>query len=204
MRLCSAKSRVVSFAAKMEKLRASSSIGQFVFFNQTRYDFPSVAHGGVTILGYTLFSRVVPEQAKEVAYRLVDFKDVIDWEVEDHNHCHQADVQWLNKEVGKISEEDFERKIIICAHYSPSIAKRTMNPRYEKSTVDSGFMTDLSDQTCWKRPTVKLWAFGHTHYNFDSRVVANQKGYCIKLTSSKLGASWIPFDVGKTFTVRAQ
>lgn len=154
---------------------------------------------------------MVPEQAKEVAYRLVNFKDVIDWEVEDHNHCHQADVQWLNKEVEKISEEDFERKIIICAHYSPSIAKRTMNPRYEKSAVDSGFTTDLSDQTCWKRPTVKLWAFGHTHYNFDfrdeqtgKRVVANQKGYCIKLTSSKQGAGGLPFDVGKTFTVRAQ
>ena len=77
----------------MERLRITSSIGQFVFLDQTRYDLPGVANGGVTILGRTLFSRVVPEQAKEVADRFVDFKDLLDWEVGDHNKCHQADVQ---------------------------------------------------------------------------------------------------------------
>ena len=211
MRLSSAKARVRSFASEMESLRVTSSIGQFVFLDQTRYDFHGVANGGVTILGCTLFSRVVPEQAKEVADRFVDFKDIIDWEVEDHNDLHQADVQWLNNEVEKISKEDPDKIIIVFTHYSPSIDNRTKNPRYEKSSVYSGFMTDLSGQTCWKRPTVKLWAFGHTHYNLDfkdeetgKRVVANQKGYYIKLTSSKKGANGISFDAGKTFGLRAQ
>lgn len=60
MRLSSAKSRVRSFAATVERLRVTSSIGQFVFSDQTRYDFLVVANGGVAILGCTLFSRVVP------------------------------------------------------------------------------------------------------------------------------------------------
>lgn len=211
MRLSTAKSRMTSFAAKMEALRVRSSIGHFVFLDQTRYDFRSVANVGVTILGCTLFSQVVPEQAREVVNRFVDFKDLIEWEVGDHSDCHQADLQWLNNEVEKISEEDPERDIVILTHYSPSIDKRTKNPRYKKSTVDSGFMTDLSGQTCWKRSNVKLWAFGHTHYNFDfkdeetgKRVVANQKGYYPKLPSSKTGAGGIPFDVGRTYDVRAQ
>lgn len=145
-----------------------------------------------------------------MAYRFVDFKDIFDWGVEDHNDCHQADVQWLNNEAEKISEEDSERMIIIFTHYSFSIDKRTKNPRYPKSAVDSGFMTDLSDQTCRKKPAVKLWAFGHTHYSYDfkddktgTRVVANQKGYYAKLTSSKLGAGGTPSDVEKAFAVRA-
>lgn len=211
MRLSSAKSRVRSFAAKMERLRITSSVGRFVFLDQTRHDFPGVANGGVTILGCTLFSRVDPKQAKEVAYRFVDFRDIIDWEVEDHNDCHRADLHWLNNEVEKIVEEDSERKIIIFTHYSPSVDERTKNPRYGKSTVDSGFMTDLSGQTCWTAPTVKLWAFGHTHYSVDfkdeetgKRIIANQKGYYFKQTSSKKSTNGIPFDVGKTFSVRAQ
>ncbi|CAF9942121.1 MAG: hypothetical protein ALECFALPRED_009533 [Alectoria fallacina] len=210
MRLSSAKSRMRCFAVKMERLRLTSSIGQFVFLDQTRYDFPTAPNVGVTILGCTLFSRVVPEQAREVVHRFVDFKDMIDWDVEDHNDCHQADVQWLNKVVEKISEEDPERKIIIFTHYSPSIDHRTKNPRYPKSSVDSGFMTDLSGQVCWKRSTVKLWASGHTHFNFDfkdeetgKRVVANQKGYYPTLPSSKKGADGNGFDVGKTFDLGA-
>lgn len=94
---------------------------------------------------------------------------------------------------------------------SPSVDRRTKNPRYEKSTVDLGFMTDLSGQICWKRSTVKLWAFGHTHYSVDfkdeetdKRVVANQKRYYAKLPSNKNGAHGIPFHAGKTLDVRAQ
>ena len=210
MRLSSAKSRVRSFSQKMERLRVTSSIGQFVFLDQTRYEFPGVANGGITILGCTLFSRVLPEEAKEVAYRFVDFRDIIDWEVEDHNDCHRADLQWLNNEVEKIVEEDSERKIIVFTHYSPSVDERTRNPKYSKSPVDSGFMTDLSGQKCWTKPNVKLWAFGHTHYSLDfkdeitgKRVIANQKGYYIKLTPSKKDPNSIPFDAGKTFSIRA-
>ena len=46
------------------------------------------------------------------------------------------------------------------------------------------FVTDLSDQICWTSANVRLWAFGHTHFNCDfedlgtkKRVAANQKGY---------------------------
>ena len=99
---------MTSFAARIERLRVTASIGRFVFLDQTRYDFPSGANVGVTILGCTLFSRVVLEQAREVVDRVVDIKDINEWDVEDHTECHQADVQWLNHEVEKIREADPE------------------------------------------------------------------------------------------------
>jgi hypothetical protein len=50
--------------------------------------------------------------------------------------------------------------------------------------VQSAFVTDLQRETCWTSPAVRVWAFGHTHYNYDfidpsteRRVVANQRGY---------------------------
>ncbi len=84
-------------------------------------------------------------------------------------------------------------KVIIFTHYSPSVDERTKDPTCEKSAAESAFMTDLRGQTSWNRPAVEFWAFGYTHYNDDSieetskRVVVNQKGYYIKLTSSKKG-----------------
>ncbi|KAF6236411.1 hypothetical protein HO173_005503 [Letharia columbiana] len=106
--LSSAKSRTTSFAARIERFRVTASIRRVVIWHQTRYNFPSGANVGVTILGCTLFSRVVPEQAREVVDRFVDLKDIIEWDVEDHTERHQADVQWLNHEVEKISEADPE------------------------------------------------------------------------------------------------
>ena len=42
----------------------------------------------------------------------------------------------------------------------------------------------IGDVECWKTKSVKLWAFGHTHFNCDytdessgNRVVTNQRGY---------------------------
>ncbi|KAL9101470.1 MAG: hypothetical protein Q9163_003265 [Psora crenata] len=210
MRFSSAKSRMKKFAVKMDRLRVNSCVGRFVLLDQTRYDIPGVSGGSVTILGCTLFSRVAHDQVKEVADRFVDFKDIINWDVGDHNDSHQADVEWLNKEVEKISVESPQRKIIIFTHYSPSIDQRTKNPRYLKSTVDSGFMTDLSGQICWRSPNVKLWAFGHTHYNVDftdentgKRVLANQKGYYAKLPPSKNDRDGTPFRVVKTINIRS-
>lgn len=56
--------------------------------------------------------------------------------------------------------------------------------RHKDSNISSGFMTDLSGERCWQRDNVKLWAFGHTHFNCDfietetgKRVVTNQRGY---------------------------
>lgn len=106
--LSSVKSRMTSFAARTERFRFTASIGPIVFLDQTRYDFPSGANVGVTILGCTLFSRVIHEQASEVVDRFIEFEDIIEWDVEDHTDCHQADVQWLNHEVEKIREADPE------------------------------------------------------------------------------------------------
>ena len=193
-------------------------IGTFVFLDRTRSDLPcdssssgSGGGGGVTILGCTIYSQISREQGMEVAEKFVDFRDIVDWDVGDHTDCHEADVEWLNRQVDDITEETGpERKIVIMTHYSPTIDGRTKNPRYPKSTVDSGFMTDLSKQPCWKSPLVKLWAFGHTHYNVDfmdedsgKRVVANQKGYHSKLPSQREGSGdRLAFDVGKTVDIR--
>lgn len=192
-----AKSRMRAFADRMEAKRRTSTIGRFIFLDQTRYDMPGYR---LTILGCTLFSHITKEQAASVASRLVDFKDIVDWTIEQHNLAHQSDLEWLNAEVAKIAREQPTRNIAIFTHHSPCSAKEATRPKHRNSEVSSGFVTNLEREECWMNPRVKMWAFGHTHFNCDfedkvdgetgietstetstgtrtKRVVANQKGY---------------------------
>lgn len=153
------------------------NIGEFVFLNRTRYDLSSV-----TILGCTLFSKVLPEQHDHVSFGMNDFYYIKDWTVEEHCDSHERDLAWLNDQVSAISSAESDRKIVILTHYSPTIDHRGIDPSHRKDNISSGFSTDLTKQACWHNESVKLWAFGHTHFNCDfhqdvKRLFTNQRGY---------------------------
>lgn len=178
-----AQSIVSAFADTVERMRLTSlGLGQFVFLNKTRFDVSK----DLTILGCTLFSKVRPSQKETVRLFVSDFSSIENWTVEDHCDHHHADLAWLNRQVAHIAENEPSRSIIIFSHHSPTISKAANDPKHwdDSNEVNSAFVTDLSQQTCWISPNVKLWAFGHTHYNCDymdsqtgKRVLANQKGY---------------------------
>ena len=181
--LADARARVRAFAARMDALRARSTVGRFVFLERARYDLTP----GVTVLGCTLFSRVRPDQAAAVQARLVDLRDTREWAVAEHNRAHAADLEWLNDEVARLAREEPERRVAVFTHHSPcGDDPRATNPRHEGSEVSSGFATDLRGEVCWAGSNVTLWAFGHTHWNCNfvveesearKTVLANQKGY---------------------------
>ena len=174
-----AKERFRSFADRMEQLRSRSTIGRFVFLDQTRHDVNKT----LTVLGCTLFSRITPAQSAAVASRFIDFRQIHGWTVEQHSDAHVSDVEWLNAQVSEISRAEPERRIIIFTHHSPTVDARAVDERHKDSPVGSGFATDLRTEYCWTSPSVALWAFGHTHFSCDftddlgKRIVANQKGY---------------------------
>lgn len=191
-----AKGRVRSFADNMENLRSRSTIGRFIFLDQTRYDLSE----NLTILGCTLFSKVTPAQREEVASRFVDFKQIREWDVDDHIEAHISDLTWLNTQVTKISKSEPRRAIVIFTHYTPTIDDKTIRKDNQTSSnVSSGFSTDLSKEECWTSSSVILWAFGHTHFNcdfvddFGKRVLANQMGYALAQEQT--------FDAKKIFTL---
>ena len=191
-----AKARMHAFADKMERLRVKSTMGRFILLDQARFDL----NDRLTILGCTLFSRVLPDQMKEVASRLSDFKYIQHWTVEDHCKAHISDLAWLNAQVSEISKKEPQRQICIFTHHSPCKDAAASNPVHENSLVTSGFVTDLSKETCWTAPQVKMWAFGHTHYNcaFEDpvtrkQVITNQRGYAM--------VPQVSFDATRVFTL---
>ncbi|PGH01976.1 hypothetical protein GX51_04908 [Blastomyces parvus] len=175
-------------------------LGKFIFLDQTRYDVSD----NMTVLGCTLYSHVSTEQEERVSFGLNDFYYIDGWTIEDHNKAHAADLAWLNSQVATISTSEPERSIVIFTHHSPITQDlRAVDPAHSKSDIGSGFASDLSREECFKNEKVCMWAFGHTHFNFDfmmqegsehgKRIVSNQRGYYFKQAGD--------FDAGKVVTV---
>lgn len=177
-----AKERVRKFSEDISRRRAQgeTDLGKFVFLDQTRYDISN----DITVLGCTFYSKVLDNQAETVSFGLNDFYSITDWTVGKHTAAHEADLEWLNDQVSMITRSNPHHKIAIFTHHSPTVASETSDPAHVNSRISSGFSTDLTGETCWEKPQVRLWAFGHTHYNCDyteqrtgKRVMANQRGY---------------------------
>ena len=158
-----------AFQARIDK--RSSTMGKFVFLDQTRYDLTS----DLAVLGCTLFSRISPKQDFAVESRMLDFRDILRWTTDDHNEAHQADLAWLNAQVSEMARDEPHRRIVVFTHHSPSLDARCTDPKHAGSEVTSGFAADLSMEECW--------TFGHTHYSCaftdenGKAVLSNQKGY---------------------------
>jgi hypothetical protein len=122
--------------------------------------------------------------------------------VDDHNNAHEGELTWLNAQVEWIMEKEPKLTIIIFTHHNPTLLEEASDLLHQNDPAQatSAFATDLSRDTCWISPQVKLWAFGHTHFNCDfvdpltkKRVFSNQKGY--------RRAEKVTFDAAKTVQV---
>ncbi|KAI5920662.1 Ser/Thr protein phosphatase superfamily [Camillea tinctor] len=166
-----------------QDVRNDASLGDFILLDRAAYRLPGT---DVVILGCSLFSHIPPEKEMAVSMGMKDFYTISDWTTQSHNDMHHRDVAWLNAQVAELEQSD--ASIMIFTHWSPSQDPRTMDPRHSGSSITSGFSTDMSGQPCFRSRKVKLWAFGHTHYNCDLtldregeagplRLVTNQRGY---------------------------
>lgn len=181
--LAEAKTLLCKFETTVNERPQSpdSKSGRFIFLDKTRFDCTDK----LTVLGCTLFSAIAPTEESSVARFVSDFSYTNNWTVQSHNAAHKSDLQWLNHQDAELARNEPDRSTVIFTHHSPTSLKQANDPRHlqNASQVQSAFVTDLSKQNCWTSPRVKIWAFGHTHFNCESvdsrtakRVSANQKG----------------------------
>lgn len=157
-------------------------LGELIVLDRDKYEIKTQSGDTIIVLGCTLFSRVPGEAAEAVSFGVNDFYHTADWTVERHNEAFERDLAWLNAETTALQGAGYS--LVILTHYSPTLDERGSDPRHRSSAISSGFATDLSTAACWQSSDVKLWAFGHTHFNCDfvddatsKRIVANQRGY---------------------------
>ncbi|TDZ53110.1 Uncharacterized protein CTRI78_v007187 [Colletotrichum trifolii] len=175
-----------------DHVRKDDSLGEFVLLDRNVFNVPDT---NTVILSCSLFSHVPPESQDRVSMGLNDFFQIDDWTVEKHNEAHKRDVAWLNDQVLQRPNSD----IFIFSHWSPSRDAHATDPRHVNSPITPGFATDLSAEICFKSTNVKVWAFGHTHYNCDF-TVERESGVPLRLLANQRGCYFSQaegFDEGK-------
>lgn len=184
-------------------VRRDASLGEFVLLDRTSYHVPNT---DVVILGCSLFSMVPPEHDIEVGLSLNDFYHTEGWDVAAHNLAHCRDLAWLNEQVGELERQpEGRKKIVILSHWSPSGSDpRGTEPRHQGSSITSAFSTDLSREPCFTSDIVKVWAFGHTHYNCDFVVERERGAGPLRLLANQCGYSFSQaenYDADKTVEI---
>jgi len=183
-----------------EHMRGKAGFGEFVLLERRRYQIPET---NIVILGCSLFSAIPPERNKDVSVGLNDFFCTDDWDVEAHNRAHERDLAWLNVQVSELKHTP-GIKIVILSHWNPTTDSRSLDAKHAKSPISSAFSSDLSEEICFKSPSVRLWAFGHTHFNCDFTVPRNEGVSNIRLLANQRGyyfAQAEGFDGAKTVDV---
>lgn len=159
---------------------------KFVLFNRKVLDVPG---GNVRVLGCTLWTRI-PEQFKTlVSTQLNDFYQMSDMTMEKYCELHTRDVTWLQEQCAVATS--LKKEIVILTHHAPtSVSSFPVERETMESTWGVG-CTELKEEFNTELfPTLKCWAFGHTHWNMDEvqhaegrvggkgvRFVTNQVGY---------------------------
>ena len=164
-----------------EAQKICSMASNLVLMNKT-----SLLINGVRVLGTTLWSKVTPQQYKDISQQLNDYRLIYRdatraLTIEDTCAWFEDEYAWLQQEVAQ-SIARGEQNTLVLTHHAPAM-RGTSDSMYDDSPINSAFCTDLRGIFRNSgRSNVHTWVFGHTHYNTDfmcegTRVVANQRGY---------------------------
>ena len=154
------------------------------------------------VLGCTLWSAIPEEVMDEIRSNLNDYHSIYTTDSQhestssrllkpiDTNTIHYEHIAWLKAQL----ELYRDREVVILTHHTPSM-QGTSDPCFN-STIDKpnhmahAFSTDLTELIN-DNPCIKIWAYGHTHYNnrqyfvrnssdLSSKclLISNQYGYC--------------------------
>ncbi|KAJ3429339.1 ser/thr protein phosphatase superfamily [Anaeramoeba flamelloides] len=142
----------------------------------------------VWVLGTTLWSNIPKKAETSVSSTLKDYKYIYQSEdeiftVNFAQNLYEESNKWLRNEIKRIEELENDDQIVVLTHHVPSFYQ-TSHPQFEGMLSKHGFVTDMEDLFLESKNNnkVKLWACGHTHFNFDhiirgTRVISNQRGY---------------------------
>ena len=133
--------------------------------------------GYCVILGCTLWSEIPDEEEvrTDIWRKLNDYRSIYTKDIQndkslrliepnDTNDLHRSHIGWLKAQI----ELYKDREVVVLTHHTPSM-KGTSDPIFDKDINEPNhmahaFSTDLT-QVIHDNPCVKVWAYGHTHYN---------------------------------------
>jgi len=143
----------------------------------------AMSHVGRCLNDYTMALKRIADGSvvSETAPKNVDGQALRSLTPEDTSNYHRLAVDWLKREIARLRGDC--PAMAVMSHHTPAMVG-TSHPRFEGKNADAtqhAFSTDLSSLFA-TAAEVKVWAYGHTHFNNDrlvdgTRLVSNQRGY---------------------------
>lgn len=136
----------------------------------------SIVINNVRLVGCTMHTKLNPECSFAVKEGLSDFSVVGGMTIDAWNDKFIESRTFL----GETLAIEHEGPTIVVTHFVPLFINDLIQPEFQGSRTNAGFVTDMSDLILDYQPDV--WIFGHNHYNKDfnlekTRLVTNQIGY---------------------------
>ncbi|KAJ6248603.1 ser/thr protein phosphatase superfamily [Anaeramoeba flamelloides] len=186
------KRTMESTERKIQEICSQITKSKVIFLN-TEAIFVKLQNRTLRILGTTLWSHIPSNAKLKVGSCLNDYRMIYltknkQITVEDTMELFNKNKTWIQKhqyESALVKNEE----LIVLTHHSPSL-KNTSDPKYEKQITNHAFSSNLEEMYKIgffgffkkKKRIPKIWASGHTHYNFHidknaTQLIANQRGY---------------------------
>lgn len=151
--------------------------------NVTVLENQSLEVGGLRILGCSLWTdfRAMGAELESAAqseaarwlndYRLISHQARRLRPSHTRDRC-RASLAWLSQQIATATQP-----LLVVTHHVPTLA--TADPQHEGSLLTPSFHSAVDELI---RPPVRMWVFGHTHFNADIersgvRILSHQKGY---------------------------
>jgi hypothetical protein len=182
----------LQLAHKMEQDPVTK--GRLEVLYETRSDVPGT---NITILGCTLWSRIIDADTAAVMRKIPEFNEehgIKEWDIKQHNSEHKRDRKWLAEELKKAAPAppaaggsapsastaapSTPREVVVVTSFAPDL-RDALEPWQVDAPWASAYGTDLLQRPDWKG--VKMWISGTTGRTCEFEkngvtVVSNQRG----------------------------
>lgn len=148
---------------------------KLIFLQNDKFD---ILGTNITVIGSTLWSKIIELERFDVYGALSDFRYIGDFKcVDDYNQQYHHCLQHIQRYISMLNPD---RQAIVLTHHAPAMI--CGNPKHHGSTISSAFKNNLDDYILTNTNRIIAWFYGHDHYSMDSyigstRIVSNQLGY---------------------------
>jgi hypothetical protein len=140
---------------------------------------------GIRILGTSLWSDIPDDMLQDAEMAMNDYalsynhnegETPRNLTATETRQWHRENLRWLRDELERARQDG--TPTLVLTHHTPRL-EGTSHPQYANNPLTCCFSSDLTELLSFP---VKVWACGHTHYNFDidiggTRLLTNQRGY---------------------------
>jgi 3',5'-cyclic AMP phosphodiesterase CpdA len=152
--------------ARIAAVCEAAPAGNVTFLERSSFELEE--HGGVTIVGLTLWSHIPREHWDAACRDMADFKYVRGLTPASYGRAHREHAAWLQGQLHAAVAAG--RRLVVVTHHAPSMVGTSL-ARYTHDPLRFCYKNQMDHLV--SMPCNLAWVCGHTHFSFSIK-----KGKC--------------------------